>query len=205
MGRGRNEGIDEWPFLQPGKPGGQTWWLPVGCGCVFFSACFSVFFGVNHFAGVRWERSIFSLPKKGRGYIKPLFSSSVYIYQHSQWLHLIEKGWRGDICSQFIKLTKDKNSSQLICQQQWNNSFSLGKENANNNSRDSGNRVVLEKGDFQLLARSSPFPKDILPNDRGKWFILAHVSRRGSQDHTVWSVGQACLPGSIITEEVLFC
>lgn len=111
----------------------------------------------------------------------------------------------GEICSQFIKLTKEKILSPLICQQQHNNSFSLGKTNANNNSQDSGNGVVLKKGDFQLLAPSSlPFPKDTLPNYRNKWFILAHVSCRGSWDHTVWLVGQILLPVAIITKEVLF-
>lgn len=116
-----------------------------------------------------------------------------------------KKGVEGEICSQFIKLTKEKIVSQLICQQRRNNSFSLGKMNANNNSQDSGNGVVLKKGDFQLLAPSFlPFPKDILPNNRNKWFIPAPVSCRGSWDHTVWLVGQSRLPVAIIAKEVLF-
>lgn len=104
-----------------------------------------------------WDKreAFFAFPEQGHEYIKPLFSSSVYIYQHTHWLHLIKREWRGKkICSQFIKLTKEKNLSQLICQQQWNNSFSLRKVNANNNSHDSGNRIVPEKGDLQLLALS---------------------------------------------------
>lgn len=156
MGRGRNEWLDEFPFLQLRKLRGQIWLLPIGCGCVSILVWFSLFLSMNQFAGVVWEReAFFAFPKQGHEYIKPLFSSSVYIYQHTHGLHLIKRGWREKkICSQFIKLTKEKNLSQLICQQQWNNSFSLGKVNANNNSHDSGNRIVPEKGDFQLLALS---------------------------------------------------
>lgn len=77
-----------------------------------------------------------------------------------------KKEVEGEICSEFIKLLKKK-LSQLICQQQGNNSFSLGKVNANNNSHDSGNGIVPERVTFNSwLSPFSPFPKDILPINR---------------------------------------
>lgn len=84
-----------------------------------------------------------------------------------------KKGVEGKICSEFIKLTREKIESQLICQQQRNNSFSLGKVNANNNSHDSGNRIVRERVTFSSwLSPFPPFPKDILRSNRTEWFVL---------------------------------
>lgn len=93
----------------------------------------------------------------------------------------------------------------MICQQQGSNSFSLGEVNANNNSCDSGNGIMLERVTFHSwLSPFPPFPKDILPNNRITWFIPAHVSCGGSWDHTVWMEAQVCVPVAIITKEVFF-
>lgn len=145
------------------------WLCPIGCGCELLVVWFSLFLGVNSFAGVEW-RQWHSIPFLNQA--MNILSHCFLVQSTFTNLSVIifnKKEVEGEICSQFIKPTKEKSLSPLICQQQHNNSFSLGKTNANNNSQDSGSGVVLKKGDFQLLAPSSlPFPKDTLPNYRNK-------------------------------------
>lgn len=71
-------------FYSPGNYGDKR----DGCSLfvpVFLSVWFSLVLDVTQFAGVGWEReAFFSFAKPGQEYIKPLFSSAVYIYQHTQ-------------------------------------------------------------------------------------------------------------------------
>lgn len=165
------------------------------------SVWFSLILDITQFAREGCEReAFFSFRKPGQGYIKPLFSSTVYTDQHTLII-FHKKGVEGKVCSQ----NSPKKKIQLIGQQQRNNSFSLRKVNANNNSHDSGNKIMLQRVTFSSwLSPFPPCPKDIFPSNRTKWFILAHVSCWGLQDHTVWLVGQVCLLLAVITKEAHF-
>ena len=131
------------------------------------SVWFSLILDITQFAREGCEReAFFSFLKPGQGYIKPLFSSTVYTDQHTQWFYFIERGVEGKVCSQ----NSPKKKSQLIGQQQRNNSFSLRKVNANNNSHDSGNKIMLQRVTFSSwLSPFPPCPKDIFPSNGSRF------------------------------------
>lgn len=104
-----------------------------------------------------------------------------------------------EICSEFIKLMKERKKWSQLRHQQWRSlSFSFGKASANNNSQDPRSGAVFQRW------HSAPGLHLSLCVQRTKWFILAPVSFRGPWDHTVWLVARSSFPGYGLKGSTLF-